>query len=93
MTLFSGLHAGPFSDIRRAATAAAAACRHWLVQAAAQQRRLRQERRELQRLDRAALRDLGLDLSEWGSIEAEAAGVAACTRRRVCRAEEPAAST
>jgi hypothetical protein len=36
-----------------------------------------------QRPDAAALRDLGLDASEWSSVHAELAGRAAATRRRV----------
>ena len=35
------------------------------------------------RPDAAALRDMGLDASEWSSIQAEWAGRAAATRRRV----------
>jgi hypothetical protein len=33
--------------------------------------------------DASALRDLGLDASEWSSVQAELAGRAAATRRRV----------
>lgn len=33
--------------------------------------------------DAAALRDLGLDASEWSSVQAELAGRAEATRRRV----------
>jgi hypothetical protein len=36
-----------------------------------------------QRPDPAALRDLGLDASEWWSVQAEAAGSAERTRRRI----------
>ena len=37
------------------------------------------------RPDAAALRDLGIDASEWASAQAEAAGRIAPTRRRVLR--------
>jgi hypothetical protein len=33
--------------------------------------------------DAVALRDLGIDPSEWVSVQSEAAGLAAATRRRV----------
>jgi hypothetical protein len=35
--------------------------------------------------DAAALRDLGIHASEWASVQAEAAGRAAPTRRRIVR--------
>jgi hypothetical protein len=37
----------------------------------------------VQRPDRAALRDLGIDASEWSSVLAESAGRTELTRRRV----------
>lgn len=43
----------------------------------------RRTRRELQVLDDAALRDIGLRREEIPSIAAEAAGLAASTRRRI----------
>jgi uncharacterized protein YjiS (DUF1127 family) len=51
--------------------------------AAARLRQRRRARRQLQLLDGHALRDLGIDRSEWSSYEAEAAGLAAPTRRRI----------
>ena len=50
--------------------------RHW------QERR---ERAEFQQLDAAALRDLGLDRSEYDSCHREAEGEAPRTRRRLAR--------
>ena len=46
-------------------------------------RRDLQERRELEQLDGAALRDLGLHRSEYASYLTEAAGAADPTRRRI----------
>ncbi|AMO24370.1 hypothetical protein GCM10027034_13940 [Ramlibacter solisilvae] len=40
-------------------------------------------RREFQRLDAAALRDLGISPSEFDSYWAEHHGLADCTRRRI----------
>jgi Protein of unknown function (DUF4242) len=45
--------------------------------------RCRSRRREIESLDPQALRDLGLDRSELGSYDAESAGRAPRTRRRV----------
>lgn len=45
-------------------------------------RRRRAEAR-VQRPDRAALRDLGIDASEWTSVLAESAGRTELTRRRI----------
>ena len=56
----------------------------WRRRAAAARRR--DEWRTLEGLDPATLRDLGLDRSELGSIQAELAGNAPATRRRVRRA-------
>jgi uncharacterized protein YjiS (DUF1127 family) len=56
----------------------------WQWFAAAVVRPLRQQRlrREHERLDDAAFRDLGLSRSELGSFQAEAAGTSLLTRRR-----------
>jgi uncharacterized protein YjiS (DUF1127 family) len=51
----------------------------WLAEA----RRCAAARREFQALDNAALRDLGMARSEFGSFWAEAHGSAEHTRRRV----------
>lgn len=72
--------------------AAASMAWRWLVRAHARRRRRRQQERELRGLDPAALRDLGLDRSELGSYEAEAAGAAMCTRRRVSGGPGPGGS-
>jgi uncharacterized protein YjiS (DUF1127 family) len=58
----------------------------WLARTNTRLRRKRQQRRELQLLDQETFRDLGLDRSELGSYEAEAAGAVNRTRRRVCNA-------
>lgn len=58
----------------------------WLATVTDRLRRQRQRHDEWRLLDRAALRDLGIDRSELGSYAAEAAGAASCTRRRVCGA-------
>lgn len=55
-------------------------------------RRWRDEARqhaELAALDGATLRDLGLQRGEFGSLDAESRGLAACTRRRLvgCRVD------
>jgi uncharacterized protein YjiS (DUF1127 family) len=55
----------------------------WLARNVARLLQERRQWRELQCLDQSALRDLGLDRSEFGSYNAEAAGTAMCTRRRV----------
>jgi len=49
--------------------------------------RQRAELRQLQSLDAAALRDLGLTRSEIGSVHAESAGRAAATRRPIVEHE------
>lgn len=48
-----------------------------------ERRRLAREREEFRGLDARALRDLGLDASEYLSYRAESALVAEATRRRV----------
>ena len=60
----------------------------WNQLAAAVDRLLRRQRlrREHDALDEAAFRDLGLSRSELGSFDAEAMGIAPCSRRR-CTAE------
>ncbi|WP_428421111.1 DUF1127 domain-containing protein [Methylibium sp.] len=60
---------------------------HGLARALARLQRRRQQRHEQQLLDPHALRDLGLDRSELGSYDAEAAGAVDCTRRRVFNVE------
>lgn len=55
-------------------------------------RRSRQGATQHERPDSAALRDLGLDASEWWSVQAEAEGRADRSRRRiVLRADSAAA--
>jgi uncharacterized protein YjiS (DUF1127 family) len=56
----------------------------WFAAVLNRLRRQRQQRTELRLLDPMALRDLGIDRSELGSIAAEASGAASCTRQRVC---------
>jgi uncharacterized protein YjiS (DUF1127 family) len=66
---------------------------HWLKIAYAEQRRAARNRAEFARLDRHALRDLGLTRDEYLSYAAEARGIVPCTRQRIfderCRMPSP----
>lgn len=64
-------------------TAKAAGSMQWLAEAVVRPLRRQRLRREHESLDGAAFRDLGLSRSELSSFQAEAAGTAARTRRRV----------
>ena len=56
-----------------------------LLRAIERCRRARRQRADLHLLDHRDLRDLGIDRSELASYDAEAAGAALLTRRRVAR--------
>jgi uncharacterized protein YjiS (DUF1127 family) len=56
-----------------------------LLSAIRRRRRARQQRAELRLLEHRDLRDLGIDRSELPSFDAEAAGTAPSTRRRISR--------
>jgi uncharacterized protein YjiS (DUF1127 family) len=59
---------------------------HTIAERFARRRREARERRGFQALDRQALRDLGLDRSEFDSYIAESRGRVASTRRRLASA-------